>query len=224
MPLFFQQHINGDTRLAVWRIEEDESFFRASVSVDTTVTHPQKRLQHLAGRFLLRMLFPDFPVEGIRIAETRKPYLEDGSFQFSISHCGAFAAAVVSRDLRVGIDVEEATPRIRRIITKFLHPDERIWLESDSRTGYTPDAPGDDWTPFIAPTLMWSVKEAVFKWHGDGGVDFSEHIRIRPYEPQKEGSISVDFLKGRSLSMILHYRIFERLCLSWVSSAQSRPL
>jgi 4'-phosphopantetheinyl transferase EntD len=224
MPLFFQQHINQDTRLAVWRIEEDESFFRETVTVDTGVTHPQKRLQHLAGRFLLRRLFPEFPVEDIRIADTRRPYLEDGSFHFSISHCGDFAAAVVSRHLRVGIDVEEATPRIRRIIPKFLHPEERAWLESDPQTGYTPDGPAEDWSPYIVPTLMWSVKEAVFKWYGDGGVDFSDHIRIRPFASAPEGRMEVTFKKGRPEALELEYRIFERLCLSWVSSAQSLPL
>jgi phosphopantetheinyl transferase len=224
MPLFFQQHINGDTRLAVWRIDEGESFFRETVTVDTGVKHPQKRLQHLAGRFLLRRLFPEFPVGDIRIADTRRPYLEDGSFQFSISHCGDFAAAVVSRELRVGIDVEEATPRIRRIIPKFLHPDERAWLESDPKTGYSPDAPTDDWRPFVVPTLMWSVKESVFKWHGDGGVDFSDHIRIRPFATAPEGRMEVTFTKGRQETLDLEYRIFERLCLSWVSSSQSLPL
>ena len=216
MPLFFQQHINGVARLAVWRIAEEESFFRESVSVDTSIAHPHKRLQHLAGRHLLRFLYPEFPVEDIRIADTRKPFLADDSFHFSISHCGDFAAAVVSRDFRVGVDVEEATPRIRRIIPKFLHPAEREWLESDAAGGYSPDAPADDWKPFVLPTLLWSVKESVFKWHGDGGVDFSEHIRIRPFDFDAEGVISVEFLKGDAPMLTLHYRIFERLCLSWV--------
>jgi hypothetical protein len=39
------------------------------------VTHPLKRLQHLAGRFLLQFLCPGFPYELIRIADTAKPYL-----------------------------------------------------------------------------------------------------------------------------------------------------
>lgn len=216
MPLFFQQHINGSARLAVWRIAEDESFFRETVSVDTAVAHPHKRLQHLAGRYLLRRLYPEFPVEGILIADSRKPYLADGSFQFSISHCGVFAAAVVASGVRVGIDVEEATPRIRRIVPKFLHPSEREWMESVAGGGYRPDAPPDDWKPFVLPTLLWSVKEAVFKWHGDGGVDFSEHILIRPFELGTEGAMSVDFLKGGPRRLALHYRLFERLCLSWV--------
>jgi hypothetical protein len=58
MPLFYQQHINQSTRLAIWKIEESESFFAETVPLKRDITHPHKRLQHLAGRYLLRFLFP----------------------------------------------------------------------------------------------------------------------------------------------------------------------
>jgi hypothetical protein len=47
MPLFFQQQVNAHTGLAIWKIEEDEGFF--DVPLQRTITHPHKRLQHLAG-------------------------------------------------------------------------------------------------------------------------------------------------------------------------------
>ena len=75
MPIFFQQDIDADTKLAVWKIEEEESFF--AVPLQREITHPHKRLQHLSGRYLLRFLFPEFPLDLIKIANTRKPYLED---------------------------------------------------------------------------------------------------------------------------------------------------
>jgi len=73
MPLFYQQDINESTRLGVWHIQEEESFFSRSVPLQRNITHPHKRLQHLAGRYLLRFLFDDFPYNLIRIAETRLP-------------------------------------------------------------------------------------------------------------------------------------------------------
>ena len=72
MPIFFQQQINEYTRLGVWKIEENEAFFKGNVPLHRDVTHPHKRLQHLAGRFLLQYLFPDFPYHLIEIADTRK--------------------------------------------------------------------------------------------------------------------------------------------------------
>src|SRR5688500_14753910 len=103
MPIFFQQDIDGDTKLAVWKIEEEESFFNVPLHRD--ITHPHKRLQHLAGRYLLRHLFPAFPLDLIKIADTRKPYLDNEAYHFSISHCSDYAAAIVSRSKRVGVDI-----------------------------------------------------------------------------------------------------------------------
>jgi len=59
VPIFFQQQVNDSTRLGIWKIEETEEFFKANVPQHRDVTHPHKRLQHLAGRFLLQYLFPD---------------------------------------------------------------------------------------------------------------------------------------------------------------------
>ena len=97
MPVFFQQQINENTRLGIWKIEETEDFFKGNVPLHRDVTHPHKRLQHLAGRFLLQFLFPGFPYELIQIADTRKPFLPGEEFHFSISHCGDYAAAIVSK-------------------------------------------------------------------------------------------------------------------------------
>ena len=55
MPLVYQQNINAVTKMGVWHITETEDFF-ASVPLQKEITHPNKRLQHLAGRFLLKAL------------------------------------------------------------------------------------------------------------------------------------------------------------------------
>jgi phosphopantetheinyl transferase len=124
MPLFYQQDINDTTKLAIWKIEESEAFFAGTIPIQSTITHKHKRLQHLAGRFLLRYLFPSFPYHEIEIAQTRKPFLPNEQFHFSISHCGDYAAAIVSTTNRVGVDVELATERVLKIAHKFLHAEE----------------------------------------------------------------------------------------------------
>ncbi len=52
MPLFYQHNINEFTRLAIWHITEEEDFFLQKVPLKRDVSHAQKRLQHLAGRYL----------------------------------------------------------------------------------------------------------------------------------------------------------------------------
>ena len=219
MPIYFQQQINETTRLGVWKIEESEELFKGNVPQHRNVTHPHKRLQHLAGRFLLQYLFPDFPYELILIADTRKPYLKDEQFHFSISHCGDYAAAIVSKDKRVGIDVEIPVEKILKISDKFLNYNEKKILNSQLPT------PGSELlTPDSRPayrtgrllTLLWSAKESVFKWYGDGGVDFKKHIQL---QKQHEGGETIEcFFSKNNTSLLIHYRQFDHLVLAWVSS------
>ncbi|HEY5967855.1 MAG TPA: 4'-phosphopantetheinyl transferase superfamily protein [Chitinophagaceae bacterium] len=206
MPIFFQQQINDSTRLGIWKIEETEDFFKANVPQHRDVTHPHKRLQHLAGRFLLQYLFLDFPYELIKIADTRKPFLPDEQYHFSISHCGDFAAAIVSKDSRVGIDIEIPTEKISRIMYKFLSAKEHELFHLIQ--------PDEDRIPFS--TLLWSAKESVFKWHGNGGVDFRKEIQLKK---QHEGNETIEsFFSKNNSELTIHYRKLEHLVLAWVMS------
>jgi len=203
MPVFFQQQINESTRLGVWKIEETEEFFRRNVPLHRDVTHPKKRLQHLAGRFLLQYLFPDFPYDQIRIADTRKPYLAGERYQFSISHCGDYAAAIVSRTHRVGVDVEETKDKIIRIKDKYLSPGEQKLFIPDPAT---PDS--------RLLTLLWSAKESVFKWYGAGEVDFRRDINLQHIDFENK-RINCFFSKANQ-RLEVHYEQFDRLQLSFV--------
>jgi phosphopantetheinyl transferase len=206
VPIFFQQQINDNTRLGIWKIEETEEFFKANVPQHRDVTHPHKRLQHLAGRFLLQYLFPDFPYELIQIADTRKPFLPDEQYHFSISHCGDFAAALVSKDSRVGIDIEIPTEKISRIMYKFLSAKEHELFHLIQ--------PDKDRIPFS--TLLWSAKESIFKWYGNGGVDFRKEIQLKK---QHEGIEMIDsFFSKNNTELAVNYRQFDHLVLAWVMS------
>ncbi|MBX3253167.1 MAG: 4'-phosphopantetheinyl transferase superfamily protein [Chitinophagaceae bacterium] len=211
MPLFYQHNINESTKLGVWRIEEPEIFFLQQVSLQREITHPHKRLQHLAGRYLLKFLFPGFPHELIEIAGTRKPYLPNEMYHFSISHCGDYAAAIVSTSRRVGIDIEIPTSKVERVRHKFLHAVEWEGVEKSSLY----DAAGERMKKL---TLLWSAKEAVFKWYGNGEIDFSEHIRLQTEQLMisGEGIIDASFLKQAPIHLRLPFRLFDRLCLVWV--------
>jgi phosphopantetheinyl transferase len=208
LPLFFQQNINANTRLAIWKIEETEAFFLAEVPVQSTITHPAKRLQHLAGRYLLIHLFPDFPHHEIEIADTRKPFLPSEQYHFSISHCSNYAAAVVSKYFRVGVDVELVTPRVEKIRHKFLHAEEARFVNSRSAT---------DQLTYL--TVMWSAKEAMFKWYALGEIDFSEDLRLFPFLLGKQGTIPAAFIKGTMQEALqLHYNLFDNLVLVYTAT------
>jgi 4'-phosphopantetheinyl transferase EntD len=210
MPLFFQQEVNEHTRLAIWKIVEDEPFF--DVPLQRSITHPHKRLQHLAGRYLLRYLFPEFPLSLIQIADTRKPYLEDELFHFSISHCSDFAAVIVSKKNRVGVDIETLSEKIQRIQHKFISDMEMQVLNDNLQrpAGYVMGS--------AQLTLIWSCKEAVFKWYGLGNVDFKSHIEGQGMQTMegKLFQIPICFKKEAEQRLLLQSRMFDDLCLSYV--------
>lgn len=211
MPLVYQQNINPYTRLGVWHIREPEPFFLDGVPLERNITHPHKRLQHLAGRFLLRELYPDFPYELIRIASTRKPYLENEAYHFSISHCGDYAAAMVSPRYRVGVDVEKITARVHRVQHKFLGTGELHLLQQLSASGISDD------TTLL--TLVWSMKESLFKWYGDGELDFREHLQlVSLHWASGQGYARCRILKNRITELDVHFLQFGQECLSWVFS------
>ncbi len=209
MALVYQHTINSSTRAGLWRIEEPEDFFLEKVPLKRDVSHPHKRLQHLAGRYLLPILFDDFPLEEIMIADTRKPFLPNEKYHFSISHCGNYAAAIVSSTHRVGVDIEQASEKILRISHKFLTEREKMLLDEQMSAQQL----------LQLTSLLWSAKESMFKWFGDGGVDFRQHMHIENIEGNdEEGKLICSFRKQEPLPLTVHYRFLHDLVMSWVVS------
>jgi phosphopantetheinyl transferase len=212
MPLVYQQNINEDTRLGVWHIAESEDFFLAKVPLQKTITHPHKRLQHLAGRLLLTELFSDFPLSLIEIADTRKPFLPNEAFHFSISHCGDYAAAMVSRVNRVGVDIEIISEKVGRIRDKFLSEKEQLMLTNTFEDQHKV-------SPESALTLAWSFKEAMFKWFGDGGIDFRNHLHIESVVcKDNEFTAQCILSKQESFHLQLHGLKFNQNILTWLAT------
>jgi 4'-phosphopantetheinyl transferase EntD len=212
MALFYQHTVNGGTKLGIWRIEEPENFFLEKVPVKRDVSHPYKRLQHLAGRYLLPSLFDDFPMKEILIADTNKPFLEDEQYHFSISHCGNYAAAIVSNHHRVGMDIELVTPRIKTIGHKFLNDEENLFLNNYE---YLPGL------HLELTTILWSAKESIFKWWAEGEVDFKNHIQLAgavSFRADEWIELPFIFKKESPVSLMIHARIFDGLVLAYVHS------
>ena len=220
MPLFYQHTINQTTKLGIWQIEEDEHFFLQKVSLQQTITHPHKRLQHLAGRYLLQRLFTDFPYSEILIADTRKPYLQNEQYHFSISHCGNYAAAIVSSTLRVGIDIEIPSAKVERIAHKFVHPSELKFIEEylnkNSKIKNLNQLLNINHEVL---TIIWSAKESIFKWYSLGGMDFKEHMQCNGIIQKQNDSLLLPFIFKKEIPIQLNItaKIFDAIILSWLT-------
>jgi phosphopantetheinyl transferase len=212
MPLVYQQNINSTTKLGVWHIAEEKDFFLQQVPLQQQITHPRKQLQHLAGRYLLKEMYPDFPYDLIRIADTRKPFLENEAYHFSISHCGDYAAVMVSSTLRVGVDVELVTKKVEKIKHKFLSPAELEMIAAIENES----------VQIVCDSLLtatWSIKEALYKWYGDGEIDFIDHLHIESIALTGETGIAQCCVqKNTPVELEVNLLFFNANCIAWVMS------
>ena len=97
-----------------------------------------------------------------------KPILTDNRF-ISISHSDDIAGIVISTS-GTGMDIQSPDVKLLRIAGKFLNAHENAYLrEDDERLSQL--------------TLIWSAKEAVFKYFGEH-VDFAADIRIDAFSRQ----------------------------------------
>jgi phosphopantetheinyl transferase len=224
LPKIYSHSVNPTTSLAIWHIIETEDFFLEKVPIKSNITHPHKRLQHLAGRYLLQEIVPGFPMDLIRIADTRKPYIKGDNYHFSISHCGNFAAAIVSTTHRVGIDIEKYTERMVKILHKYLSSEEqsivnRQWSVVNDKLSMVNSKLPIGKENFHWLTLLWCVKEAVYKWFGNGEMGFIQHMQVTKIEGATTGKIEMDFLRNPTPERVsIDYELMGDFALAWILS------
>jgi phosphopantetheinyl transferase len=175
MPLLYQQNINEHIIWALWRMDEPIDFFALEGYEASRISHPQKRKQHLAGRYVLKMLLPDLDVKTISVAENKKPFITGSGIDFSITHSDNLVGVIVGRGRRVGMDIEFANQRVLDLSHKFM-------TTADFSTFYN-----DDFSDQEKATIAWTMKESAFKLNGIPGVDFKGDLRLIAVEKKEDG-------------------------------------
>lgn len=203
MPLIFQQDINEFAKIGIWELKETEIFF-SDIPTIRLIPHKNRRLQHLAGRYLLSILYPNFPLDKIILSENGKPILFDCSFYFSISHTSEYIAAIVSTKKNVGIDIESMSSKIKGVMPRITSSADMKVLNAQK------------WVIENQPeTLMWCIKEAVYKWGGERKVSFQKDINIVKIQPNEQLAI-VHFQREMLLSLKPRYQFFNAHCMVWI--------
>lgn len=170
MPLYREWSSDAYSLAAIWKIEEPESFFTERTGVTSDIKSDKRRIERLAGRFLLKHLQQDFPLLNIYKDEHDKPRIENNDYFFSISHSWPYVAAVVSPYVECGIDIQCWHPRMEALQNKFLSATEQLFFNNSPKL----------------ITLAWSVKEAAYKWQGRRGVEFTDHLIIDKYTIEED--------------------------------------
>jgi phosphopantetheinyl transferase len=150
------------------------------------------RNQKMAGRVLLNALLGE-PGK-VEYNEHGKPILKSHPLDISFSHAKDKVAVMLSKKT-AGIDIQDITPRIRKIVHKYMNQPELNSLQEE--------------TYDIHATLYWCAKEALYKAYGERQLIFTDNIIVEPFSfvPGKgtfNGSI---ILKNSRKDFVLKYEI-----------------
>ena len=191
MPLLKKIKENN-CQIAIWdmseSIDELEKEYRI-LGVEKFRTEERKK-EIICTRLLLNKLLP---YTSISYNKFGAPEIEDNNF-ISISHSKNIVAIILSKK-KIGLDIEKISAKPMALSSKFISKDYHTPLTKEKAT------------------LIWCCKEAVFKWHQMGGVNFIKDIRIKPFIIKKEGSVIAEFKKQK---LTLHYKKIDTHFLVYV--------
>ena len=165
--------------IAIWDTQETlNELLKLSRPFDLTKFKTEKRKKEfLASRLLVQEISQNTI---ITYNEFGAPELDNGKY-ISISHSKEMVAIIISEQ-QVGMDVEQISEKVLHLSSKFVSEKNLKNLRKEKAT------------------LIWCCKEAVFKWHQTGGVDFIKDIIIPEFSAKEKGEIAIQF-KNKELNL-----------------------
>lgn len=174
MPLHKTIQYNPTTKILIWKITETfDTLFSEVILKEKTLIRLQgmKSETHQRAFLSVRKLLQETGHNDIQLHydEFGKPHL-DNENHISITHSFDFSAIILS-DKNVGIDIEQRREKIIRIADKFVDDSEFLFLNKENLEEYVSKL-----------TVIWGIKEAVFKIRNEKGISFKDHIFVAPFE------------------------------------------
>jgi 4'-phosphopantetheinyl transferase len=207
MPLHKKTIIDTHTKVLVWKITESfNELFRAVSLKDISLARLEgmKSESHQKGFLAVRMLlqeagYTDFDLYYDAFG---KPHLKDG-VHVSISHSFEFSAIILSNK-NIGIDLELRRNKIAIIAKKFaLEP--FVYEVQNNPTDYTAKL-----------TVIWGIKEAVFKVRNEKGISFKDHITVHPFSMQQNQTTATLHFENIVQEFAVFFEEIENYTLVWV--------
>ena len=90
--------------------------------------------------------------------------------------------AIITSQQQVSVDIEKISMKALRVSSKFVSEKNLKKLSKEKAT------------------LIWCIKEAAYKWHQKGGVDFIKDIVIPEFSAKERGITTIHF-KNKELNL-----------------------
>lgn len=185
----------------IWKIEEDIPALLSvlsEISFTNEISSDKRLKEQSAVRVLLKVLL-EGEEKKISYSANGKPYLDDGSYVISISHTKGYAAVILSKEGRTGIDIEYISEKVKRVRSKFLSKKECI----------------EDSNEIIHLLLHWCAKETMYKALGYTGVDLKDHLFVERFVPENRGMFrGYEKYTGDTIYFDIHYFVEKEYVLT----------
>ena len=171
MPLYKTITVDAQTKVKIWHITESYDDLMAPLNLKQNSLArvlSMKSALHQRGFLSVRHLLHSegYTDQDLFYDDNGKPHLKDGK-QISITHSFSFSALIVS-DYPVGIDIEMQREKIAKIARKFVDYEFK-YLEKEA----------EDYIRKL--TIIWGVKESLYKLFATPGMLFREHFLVIPF-------------------------------------------
>ena len=187
-------------QLGIWLIRESFEDLRSRVTLNNEdlITLENFKNQNRKIEWLsVRTLANEMAGRNVRIIynSERKPFIEDNSYNISISHSNEFTSILLSKDRRVGIDLEFMSHRIEGIADRFMNRMENV----------TSDPGLIQYHLYI----YWCAKEALYKICDKREIHFKKDIFIDNFDPEEKGELvgTVKTDKGKEKFNLSYFRV-----------------
>ena len=170
-----KKYTENNCQIAIWDLNESlTELLKLGARFDSSNFKTEKRKKEfLASRLLVQEISQNTI---ITYNEFGAPELDNGKY-ISISHSKEMVAIIISEQ-QVGMDVEQISEKVLHLSSKFVSEKNLKNLSKEKAT------------------LIWCCKEAVFKWHQKGKVDFIKDIIIPSFILEEKGQIKIQFKKN----------------------------
>lgn len=171
MPLYKSISVNSQTTVKIWKIEESYTELITPLNLkeeSLNRVNGMKSQLHQRGFLSVRHLLRAFGYtdQDLFYDDNGKPHLKDGK-HISITHSFTFSGVIVS-DKEVGIDIEKQRDKIAVIAKKFVDYEFEYLSEVDI-----------DYINRL--TVIWGIKESLYKLFATPGMLFREHFLVIPF-------------------------------------------
>jgi len=196
-----------DCHLGVWEITEDFDTLYSMVNlVDVekakldSFRNISRKIEWLSVRALVKtMIGKD---TRILYNSENKPFVRGNTHNISISHSNNLTAVLISKDKRVGIDLEFMSGKISKVANKFINDREDITEDPEMSKFHL--------------YLHWCAKEALYKICDKQDINFRDGITIAPFKPDEHGFMNGNVINGNGEeSFEMEYLQHDNYALVW---------